>query len=201
MRNPSPLLLAMTAALGLGVGCTTEPVDTAGTGELPAETGEYTFVYDTSGYTIDTGGIIDTGNASPDSVLTLTQSGTWTLSPPGGPYTTVVGQLSVSEVMEDGAVACEATFAVEGTVNDDGCPSCSLGLTVAFHTLIGNAANCRDRDLPDPEEQRDYGVALDEQTLYWDYYQTEAWLPWYDLSQEGDDLRVSWQAELGLEGA
>lgn len=190
---PLPLLL------GLGMGCTSEPVDTAGTGELPAETGEYTFVYDTSTYVIDTGALVDTANSAPDTIITMVQTGTWNLSPPGGPYTTVSGTFSALETMEDGAVGCNVTFAVEGTVTDEGCPGCTQGLEIHYNTLDGNGAPCRDRDLPEPGDDRTFGVALDEATLYWDYYDTGAWLPWYDLSQEGDTLTVSWRAELGLE--
>lgn len=197
MRPPLPAALPLMLWI---LGCEGTPVDTAGTGELPAETGEYTYVYDTSTYSVETGGLFDTANALPDTLLTLEQTGTWNLSPPGGPWTTVMGDLHVIEYLEDGAAACDVSFNVEGTVTDEACEGCTTGLTVRFNIAAGNPSPCRDTDLPEPDETRELGWAPDEQTLYWNYYNSGAWLPWYDVTLDGDTLHVSWQAQLGLEG-
>lgn len=188
----------------LALGCAGDKtVETGGgNGTLPDETGAPEIVYDTSTYQIDTGVPSDTSNEEPDTVLHMEQTGEWMLSPAGGPYTAVVGTLSVLETLDEGFVNCEAVYDISGSASDETCEGCEVAFDVLFRFREGNTANCRDVDLPDVDEVRTFGWARDEATLYLNYYNSGAWVPWYDATLEGDTLSVSWVADIGVaEGA
>lgn len=190
----------MSPALLLLYACAEEPVDTAGGGSLPEETGELEVRYDTSTYRIETGALEDTGDQTPEVVLQMVQEGDWTLGPAGGPWTELSGLLAVTETYEEtGRENCASVYALTGTAVDDRCDTCTDAFEVSFAPSEGNPAPCRDSDLPELYEERVLGWAPDEQTIYWNYYDSGAWVPWYDATLEGDTLHVRWAAEVGLE--
>ncbi len=189
----------MTLLLPLALACAGETVDTAGTGSLPDETGEIVVTYDTSTYTLETGLSADTSGTEPESTLLLSQTGAWTLGPAGGPWTTISGDLVVLETyIESDREGCSTTYAVTGTVSEGGCESCAYALELTFTSSVGNPAPCRESDLPQLNEERVYGWAPDEETVYLNYYNSGAWLPWYDATLEGDTIHVQWESVIGV---
>ena len=85
------------------------PEDSGGDGTLPEDTGPSEVSYDTSTYVIETGLPTDSADEEPDQVLTMTQTGDWSLSPAGGPWTALVGTLAATETWEDGRESCAVT--------------------------------------------------------------------------------------------
>ncbi len=179
--------------------CGEEPVDTAGTGSLPDETGEIEVRYDTSTYALESGVPADTANEDPETTLLLQQTGTWNLSPAGGPYTAMSGDLVVLETyVESGRTNCSATYNLSGSSTSEACETCSVAFLVTFTFAEGNTSPCRDTDLPALDEQRKLGWAPEEETIYLDYDDLGTWIPWYDASAEGDALHVRWEATVGV---
>lgn len=194
----APRSCLLGALLGLSA-CGPEPVDTAGTGTLPEETGDINIAYDTSTYGLETGLPSDTANEEPDAVLHMEQTGEWILGPAGGPWTTISGTLDVYETYpESGRDNCSASYALSGTSTDQGCESCTDAFVVTFVFTDGNSAPCRDSDLPAVDEERTFGWAPEELTIYLNYHDTGAWVPWYDATAEGDTLHVRWEADVGV---
>lgn len=212
-----PVLLHLAASTGAGAlllgGCGDDKGDT-GIGTLTADTAteaetdtaEPFFPVDTSA---------DTGfNQRPEQTLVLAHVGVWQQSPVGGPYTALTGVLEVVELLDgdEDAPWCRVTFALTGAVTEETCPTCDVGFSVDHYVVregptedeledeieVGGLAACMSPDLPADLERWHMGWSEAEGTVYFNYYDSEFWLPWYDGAQTHDDISFAWTQELGV---
>lgn len=212
---PRGPLFAIGITLGVAVAaCSGDDTGAAGAGQLPADDAD-----DGSGDTglpffpVDTAA--DTGfNLSPVDTLTLEHTGVWSQSPVGGPYSALTGDLSIFEYLneDDAQPWCRARFAVTGLKTDTTCPTCDIGYLVEFYLVsegateeeaadeveVGGLDRCESPDLPADLERWHMGWSEDEQTLYFDYYDSGFWLPWYEADAVHDDIAFRWAETLGF---
>lgn len=197
-RRSSLLLLACAGALELQ-GCEPKPDDTAAIG-LPDETGTPPDPSETADLVLDTyaGGLTD---ETPEHTLTLDQAGVWSLTPRGGPWTALTGDLTITELL-DGDLelpACEATFALTGEEAEPaGCDTCDAAFSILFYLSDGDPDACMDPDIPLDGETRIYGWSAVDETIYFNYYGSGVWVPWYEATLDEDTLTVAWTADLGV---
>jgi hypothetical protein len=194
----------------------TEPEQTA---ELPdvddgsLDSAAPSFAVDTS--------IYDTGfNEQMVQQLQLFHEGAWEMSPPSGPYTVLYGELEVMEVI-DGKIDppwCSFTFALTGYISDELCDTCDIAFDVSFYLLDDgeepdeeemDAENperayelddCLTPDMPAHEEIRTLGYSAFEEQIYFDYYDSGIWIPWYEASQILDSVSFEWEHTIGFYG-
>lgn len=157
----------------------------------------------------------DTGfNLEPVDTLTLQHTGLWSQSPVGGPYSALTGDLTVFEYLNDdeGQPWCRVHFAVTGLKTDVACPTCDIGYLVEFYVVsegpteeeaagevqVGGLEMCKSPDLPADLERWNMGWSEDEQTLYFNYYDSGFWLPWYEADAVHDDIAFTWAETLGF---
>lgn len=191
-------------------GCTGEPP--LPTPVLPTETGDTdVFPVDTGYYRPPDTAQVTLGDEVPDHVILLEQTGTWSLSPAGGPFDTLIGTLNARELL-DGALPstadtarqleCDATWALQGTPAPagNGCPSCGHVWDVQF-TLSATTATdpsaCHDPDLPADGDT--WRLGYGGQTVWFDFYGTGAWVPWWSASQNGNIVTIDWTRELAID--
>jgi hypothetical protein len=165
---------------------------------VPEDTSAVVVSWDTSSVLIDTGAM-DSGNAAPSTTITAVHTGTWNLTPAGGPYTAVEGTLSVVETRSDAERSeCDFSYSVTGEAVSDLCDGCTEAYRVGFAFDSGNANACSDPDLPALNDRRTFGWSPDEGVLYWDYEDTDAWVPWYEVSRADNAFTLSWTATWGV---
>lgn len=190
------LLLGGLAPLG----CAATGGDSGG-GELPPEdsdsgvddSGVDTFSWDTS---IEDSG----GDESPKHSLTVTHVGSWSMAPDGGPWTSVTGELTVTEVLDgdEAAPACAVTFALTGEAADEGCPGCDATFDLLYYVSEGVRDDCRDPDLPLDGDTVRMGWSDAEETVFLDYQGSGVWLAWYEGRRVGDEVTFTWETTLGV---
>lgn len=203
-------LLGLCSAFGGAFGC--KGGDDGSAVVLPPEDTARTRD-STSGFPLDSLG--DSGlDQSPDHTLTLEQWGEWDLSPFGGPYTALVGELRAWEYL-DGlrpdtadtadtgglraeALTCAVTFSLVGEALDEGCPSCDFAFAVQLYLVDGDPADCRDPDMPTDGEVRAWGWSGADDTIWYDYGGSGLWLPWWPGIRAGDSVSFVWTATLGV---
>ena len=211
-RLPPTLLkrreLVMCGAILL-IGCPSAEPDP---GDLPDETPALLGDDDDATAPVDDDDSID---ETPENVLSVSEMGVLTRSPAGGPYTTITGTLTISELLngqvvepgdddddDDGpSPTCEVLFAVVGTRADaeDVCPTCDTTWQLTFSVDEGNPADCQGPEQPSDGDVRLMGFVQAEQALYWNYQDLGTWVWWYHANDQGDDIAVSWQTTLGIE--
>lgn len=181
------------------------PVDT---GSQPVDTGEPFFPVDTAA---------DTGfDLSPVDILDITHTGVWSQSPIGGPYTALTGQLEIVEILndDDNQPWCRVTFALTGLKTNETCPTCDIGYLVEYYVVqegpteeeladdedieIGGLDDCYSPDLPENLDRWHMGWSELEQTVYFNYYDSGFWLPWYDTDDVHDDISFVWEMSMGF---
>lgn len=203
LRAPSVGALIRWGAVGLLTlnACSGKTEDSSSSVGLPDETAEIEdspldsgiFLVDTAG-----GGLSDD---VPAHTLTLTQEGNWELSPRGGPWTALTGGLEILELLDgdEEIPACEATYALTGEATDTpGCDTCDAVFAVTFYLSDGDPAACSDPDLPLADEVRTLGWSSVDETIYFDYFDTGVWLPWYEGVEDEDTVTFSWTTELAI---
>lgn len=204
MRAPSSLhtrnglLTAWTALAVLAAGCGEKGDDTSSSVTLPEETGEPD-VADTAFFYEDTGG--GTTDETPSHWLMLSQTGTWELSPRGGPWTTLVGELLISEILDgdEELPACEASFALTGeALEEAACDGCEVAFAVSFYLTDGDPGACRDPDTPQHGDLHTFGLAPTEELIYLDYHGSGIWIPWYAAEIDEDDVAFAWTTTLAV---
>lgn len=177
---------------------------------VPRDTGEpWEFV--------DTGGGLDIDDV-PADFLTLRQWGAWTLTPAGGPYTSLSGEFRVQEYLNGArptdtgdtdatagtddtdalVLACDLVFSLFGSAATDPCPGCAYTFEVEFALLEGDPSGCSDPNLPRHESQWTLGYHAQDQRVLYDYANADLWLPWYTAQQEGDLLSFDWEVTVGV---
>lgn len=200
-----PLLLVTVACTGAeDDGVVPIPVEDSEDWE---DTGSSTFPIDTNP---------DSGlDISPEHTLTLEQWGRWELSPFGGPYERLVGELHVWEYLdgvrpdtgietgldtglsEEEALLCDLTWSLIGDVAEVACDDCLFAFDVEFFLVEGDASTCRDPDMPEEGEVRRYGYDTDG-VIWHDYGGSGVWLPWFVAERNGDTITFSWLLTLGV---
>lgn len=192
-------------------GCTSE--EPPATSVLPTETGESDVPFvDTGYYRPPDTAIAELGDEIPANVILLEQTGTWSLSPGGGPYNALVGSFRSRELL-DGIVPdtsdtgarpeCDATFALQGSPapEPNGCPDCSHVWDVQF-TLRADSETgvepCHDPDLPGDGDTWRLGYAPGTGTVWFNFYGTGVWIPWWGAVQSGDTVIIAWTRELAI---
>ena len=63
---------------------------------------------------------------------------------------------------------------------------------------VGGLEMCKSPDLPTDLERWNMGWSEDEQTLYFNYYDSGFWLPWYEADAVHDDIAFTWAETLGF---
>lgn len=199
--HPLPPSLVLALVVGVGAGCKAKGDDTSGPVELPDETASYDSRAETGTLIVDTY-IEDEGDDVPEHTLSLTAEGVWELSPRGGPWTALTGDLVVTEVL-DGDLenpTCEVSFALTGEAPEDalGCDTCTDVFVISFYLSSGDAEACSDPDLPLDGDVRAYGWSEVDSTIYLDYAGTGVWIPWYEAEVDEDTITFIWTAELAV---
>jgi hypothetical protein len=168
-------------------------------------------VYNTS--TSTTSFPIDTGFGSandvePDHWLHITQLGTWSLSPPGGPYANMTGGLTITEIvdqLDDTADPpdCLVVYTlVAQTYAPHSCAECDFALKVEF-TGSGDRDNCYDPDMP-PLSTPDgggwpMGYSSSTNQVLFNYYGTGVWVPWYNATKVGDIITIDFTTSIAID--
>ena len=182
--------------------------DTDTTDNLPADSIDWSLD--------DTGLNGGYSNETPPFELDLNHAGAWQLLPLGGPYTSMVGELTVTELLDgnESTPWCSATFALTGQAVDDLCKTCDYGFTILFYLLeegsekedkgkgdsVGGLEKCRSPDIPSDGEVRTLAYSDSDSTIYFNYYGSDIWIPWYDASDLHDEVNFEWEATLGFVG-
>ena len=154
----------------------------------------------------------------PLHTLTMMHLGSWELLPLGGPYTSMVGELSVVELLDGDTRTpwCQATFSLTGQLVSDKCTTCEYAFVMEFYLIsegdpkekelpederaVGGLADCQSPELPEDGESRIYGFSADEGAVYFNYYGSGIWIPWYDGAQIRDEVSFDWEETAGFSG-
>ena len=212
---------ALVSAFLLTVGCKDNSGDSNTEATLPPED-DSPGSYDTGLWNSTDSGFGGNYNEEPPYLLTIQHTGNWTMSPITGPYTSMTGQLEIIEYLDGNEenIWCRAVFALTGQASKDTdtCEDCDFTFDILFFLYeegagkdkedddddddpeVGGLDKCRTPDLPGGSETRTMGFIRDVDTIYYNYYDSGIWLPWYDAEQAGNDLTLSWTADVGFAG-
>lgn len=184
------LLLGMLGGCGEEEGATPQPT-------LPAEsTPEATEPPDVTPF--PGGGVQPGADLAPEHTVVVTETGAWHLSPPGGPWDAMAGELTVTEHV-DGAEepSCERIFALTGSISVEGaCSGCLITLDV-LHRLTESTGQCVGADTPQGQEVRKEGFLEADRAILLDYEGSGVWLPWYDATRAADVITLQWTRDFG----
>ncbi len=206
-------------------GCTGD-VDTDNP-PLPSDSDSY-IIDDTGPFDIPE----DTDDLGPSDLdplnyLYMYQEGSLTLSPGGGPYTTLAGFMTALELvdfqlpaetddtdappdtdvpwsnLEESPVACTVTYAISGVAPDETsgailCDGCAWMMDVTFQVTAGDPEPCYDPDLPAHEEVLRFAWHPDSGHLKYDFQNTGVWFEWFPGSVGGDTVDFTWNARVGV---
>ncbi len=142
---------------------------------------------------------------TPEHWVKLEQTGTWTLGNTSAPWGSVVGTLRVREYIDalDTALPvyeCDVRYSLTGTeVTQHDCGACDFVMAVEHYVQSGDPGACHDPDVPLQGSIRHLGYDNTSGKIYFDYYGTGVWLPWYDAERTGQNVAFEWAAELGIE--
>ena len=202
---PLRFLLALVPAILAG--CKPKEDDTGALVELPEETATIDSRAETGTLLVDTY-ISDAGDDEPAHILSVTQEGSWELSPRGGPWTALTGELVVTELLDgdEELPACEVSFALTGEAPEAeggsgavlGCDTCDDVFLISYYLSAGDPDACTDPDLPMDGDVRAFGWSSVDSTIYLDYAGTGVWLPWYEGEVDEDTITFSWTTELAV---
>lgn len=194
----------------------------AGTAELPQDTQSHATDEDTGPgwFPTDTGPADTLGNEDPEHTLDLLQGGEWSLSPVGsGPYDTLTGTLTVTELLDGGAETpwCSAEFALTGAAIEAVCDGCEFGMAVSYYLVsdgildsdgepvvddagdrLATLEHCQTPDLPTDGAILRFALHDTDEHLYLDYGDSGIWLPWYGTERVRQSVDFSWSATVGF---
>ena len=159
----------------------------------------------------------------PPQMLHLVHSGIWNLSPISGPYTSMFGELNIQEQINGNSTFpyCDFNLAVTGHEVDDLCPTCDFGFAIEFFVqepvpleegeeelifpeklpVAESIEECFTPELPEHQETRVLAYSIADEMLYFDYFNTGIWVPWYPATFIHDTLEVYYYEEIGFYGA
>lgn len=194
--------LILALVVGVASGCKPKGDDTASAVEIPEETASYDSRAETGTLIVDTY-LEDDGDDVPTHTLTVTQEGSWELTPRGGPWTALTGDLSILELLDsdEEVPSCEVSFALTGEAPEgeaSGCDTCDDVFVVSFYLSSGDPSTCSDPDMPADGDVRAYGYSEVDSTIYLDYAGTGVWLPWYEAEVDEDTISFSWSTDLAV---
>ena len=205
----SHILLMMSVSA-----CTGKSNDTGVPETLPEDTADTT-PSDTIDWNVeDTGLNGGYGNEEPPFELDLMHEGLWELLPLGGPFTSMVGEMHVTELLDGNKTTpwCDVTFSLTGQAIDEPCDTCDFGFIILFYLIeegtgkdnkgnkTGTLNDCRSPDLPTDGETRILGYSDLDSTIYYNYQDSDIWIPWYDASELHDEVNFAWEATMGFVG-
>ena len=191
-----PVLLLVVAGT---VGCASAGDDSVEPELPPADSAPVrdstfdSFVVDTS--------FGDTGfDGDPDHLLTITWAATWEMSPGGGPYTSMTGALTLTEVLDgdDLAPTCLLEYALTGQEAEEGCPGCTATFDVNHYLAAGDFEACGDPDRPEDGALWRLGWNPTTEVVAYDYQGTGVWVDWYAAERTGDTLELLWETTVGV---
>lgn len=151
---------------------------------------------------------------TPDHWVHLLQAGTWALGNTSAPWGSVTGTLRLREWIDEmdtgvhsgttdtgmATYECDVRYALTGTeVTNHDCSQCDFVMAVEHQVSEGDPSACHDPDAPVSGAIRNLGYDNQTQKIYFDYYGTGLWLPWYDADRTGQTVRFSWTTQLGIE--
>lgn len=196
MNHPRGLILGFGPLLFAA--CEDKGGDSGALVELPEETDTVDLTGDSVALIPDTAddGL---GDEEPEHWLSITQEGVWEMTPRGGPWTTMTGELVVTEILDEDIEnpTCSLTYALTGEgVEAPGCETCDVAFLVSFYVSEGDPESCSDPDLPLQDEERTFGWSEVDSTIYLDYAGTGVWIPWYEGEIDEDTLTFTYSAEL-----
>ena len=67
-------------------------------------------------------------------------------------------------------------------------------------TFAETPSDCFVPDMPDHLESRRLGYSALEGTIYFDYYDSGFWIPWYTADQIHDSITFEWNTLVGFYG-
>lgn len=160
---------------------------------------------------------------SPQQMLNIQHAGIWNLSPAAGPYNSMYGELNIQELINGYTVVpyCDFTFGVTGYVTENICDTCDFGFDIDFFVLEPDApseedeeiivpddfpqaeeiSDCFSPELPAHQETRTLAYSFADEMLYFNYHNTDIWVPWYPAVFLSDTLEVFFQEDVGFFGA
>lgn len=202
----------------LGAGCVGSD-DTGVPQNLPETTDSNSTSSDSIDWNINDTGMSGSGsNESPPFELALDHQGVWDLLPLGGPYTSMVGEMTITELLDDNKNNpwCQVTFSLTGQSVDDVCDTCDFGFLILFYVseegvgkeknddgdkeLVGGLSDCKSPDLPANNESRTLAYSDADSTIYYNFNDSGIWIPWYDASDIHDEVNFQWEALMGFIG-
>jgi hypothetical protein len=167
-------------------------------------------------------GEMEAFDEEPQQLLQLRHTGIWNLSPIAGPYTSMYGALNIQELIDGNDLFpyCDFSFAVTGIEVETLCPSCDFGFAVEFFVsepvppeegeeelvvpagfpIADGIEDCFTPELPEHQEMRVIAYSIADQMLYFDYFNTGIWVPWYPATFINDTLEVYYDEEFGFFG-
>ena len=195
----------MTSWWAVLLGCGTE--EPASRDPLPEDTGDAQIVtIDTGDFLpIDTGTPTGTTDVVPDHTLTIEQTGTWSLSPIGGPFTDVSGMMIAREYIDaldpvEPEYACDVRYTLTGqSVDDHSCSGCDFVFDVEFFVNEGDPSLCRDPDTPPHQAVWRLGYDSGADALVLDYGGTGVWVTWTDATLAGSDLSFVFETVVAIQ--
>ena len=159
----------------------------------------------------------------PMQMLQLQHSGIWNLAPIAGPYTSMYGELNIQELIDGYTVVpyCDFSFAVTGYATEDVCPTCDFAFSIEFFVMepepseeeeeefelpedfpqAEDMSDCFSPELPDHQEIRVMSYSLEDEMIYFNYFDTGIWIPWYPATFIHDTLEIYYLEEIGFFGA
>lgn len=170
--------------------------DTDSVGELPPEESRSSET-GTPEFTIDTGITTGTADGVPEHTLTVRYTGFWILTPLGGPYKALTGELETTEILDgdEENPSCYLRYALTGTPESENCPGCSFTFLVTHYLAEGDPEACQQPELPKEQERQGFADPL----IYQDYQQTGLWFAWYNATFEKDEVDINWETTLGVD--
>jgi hypothetical protein len=198
----------MIAAIAALLACNGKPEETDVV--LPPEDTDIPRDTDVSDFPEDTG--LDTGlNQAPIHTVTLHQWGLWSLSPSGGAYDAMSGELYVQEYIDgerpdtadtdpdtDLVLDCDLLFSLSGTPSATSCSGCAFTFDVTFALASGDPGMCNDPELPEDTEVHRFGFSQSEAAIFYDFGGIGVWLPWYPAVKVDDVVTFDWEATIGI---
>lgn len=212
-------------ALPVLIGCE-EPVDTGPKNvpqELPPEdTSGVDLIEDTGWVFGDTGDLGGPTNLEPQNTLQMTHEAWLNALPQGGPYDSISGDLTITEVLDGNEAVpwCTVTFQLTGELvqeEADRCAECDYTFSVLFTLIdegdpnpdpeteeknpdIGGLAACASPDVPEDGETRVFGFDSTQESFLFNYFGSGIWIPWYDAQLLNDELYLVWTETTGFTG-
>lgn len=147
----------------------------------------------------------------PSDVLSIEHAGYWDRS--GSPYDALVGRLEVRErvngyqpdTSDTGDILpCDVAWFLTGTPDESvmTCEGCGPIWTLTFTqdpASVGQFSACRDPDLPGDGDVWRMAFHPEDETIYFNFFGTGVWLPWWPARPTGDRVDFGWVGTLAID--